>query len=229
MTSPVFNTTALNTASSRNQVLRNTYGLLALSLLPTIAGSWLGMQIHFARFFQSSPLMGFILFMVGSMVLLGSIERNKNSSTGVFLLLGFTFFMGMMLSSLLEHTLRFSNGGTLIALAGGGTALAFFALSAVASSTKRDLSGMAKFLTIGSVLLMAAIVVNIFLQIPALMLTVLFVLLGISCAFLVFDINRVVTGGETNYVTATLAIYIDLFNIFQSLLSILGIFGGDRD
>jgi modulator of FtsH protease len=229
MTTPAFNATAINIASSRNQVLRNTYGLLALSLLPTIAGSWLGIQLNFAAVFHGSPMIGFLAFMAIAMGFFYGIERNKNSAIGVFLLLGFTFFMGLMLSNLLQHILRFSNGASLIALAGGGTALAFFSLSAVATTTKRDLSGMGKFLTIGLVLLIGASLANIFFHVPALTLTVLFAGLGIFCAFLVYDINRIVTGGATNYVTATLSIYLDLINIFQNLLMILGIFGGNRD
>lgn len=224
----MLNTTTLDVGGSRNRVLRNTYNLLALSLLPTIAGAWLGVEMGFSLF-AGSPGISLIVFMVGAFAFMFAIEKFKNSSVGVLLLLAFTFFMGLMLSRMIQGILGFSNGGQLIALAAGGTAVAFFGLSAVATSTKRDLSGMGKFLTIGSLLLLAAIVANIFLQIPALMLTILVVLLAISCAWLVHDINRIVQGGETNYVTATLAVYLSLYNIFQSLLALLGIFGGDRE
>jgi modulator of FtsH protease len=222
------NAPSLDWAGQRNKVLRNTYGLLGLSMIPTILGAWIGVQTHFSLF-AGSPLMGMVLFLAISFGFFFAIERFKNSSVGVAILLGFTFFMGLMLSRLIGMVLGFSNGASLIAMAGGGTALAFFALSAVATTTKRDLSGMGKFLTIGTMLVLGALILNIFFQLPALMLTVLVVLLGLSCAWLVHDVNRVVTGGETNYITATLAIYIDLFNIFQTLLSLLGIFGGNRD
>ncbi|GAA5157453.1 Bax inhibitor-1 family protein [Viridibacterium curvum] len=214
-----------NAAVVQNKVLRNTYALLALSMLPTILGAFVGVQMGF----KLSGIMGFVIFMAVAFGFMFAIERFKNSSIGVGLLLGFTFFMGLMLSRLIGAVLGYSNGASLIGLAAGGTALSFFGLAAVASTTKRDLSGMGKFLTIGSLLLLAAIVANIFLNVPALTLTILVVLLGLSCAWLVYDINRVVTGGETNYVSATLAIYLDVYNIFQSLLSLLGIFGGERD
>lgn len=219
------NTLSTGYAVSQNKVLRNTYALLAVSMLPTILGAVVGVQMGF----QLSGMMGFIIFMAVAFGFMFAIEKFKNSSIGVGLLLGFTFFMGLMLSRLIGAILGYSNGATLIALAAGGTGLAFFGLSAVATSTKRDLSGMGKFLTIGSLLVLAAVVANIFFQIPALTLTILVVLLGLSCAWLVFDINRIVTGGETNYITATLSVYISVYNIFQTLLSLLGIFGGDRE
>lgn len=228
MDSRVTHTTSLDWAVGRNKVLRNTYGLLGLSMIPTVLGAWIGVQMHFSLF-AGSPMLSMVLFMAIAFGFFFAIERFKNSSLGVALLLAFTFFMGLMLSRLLGMVLGYANGASLIAMAGGGTALAFFGLSAVAASTKRDLSGMGKFLFVGTLLVLGAILLNIFFQIPALMLTILVVLLGLSCAWLVHDVNRVVTGGETNYVTATLAIYIDLFNIFQTLLSLLGIFGGSRE
>lgn len=218
-------TFAGNAAVAQNKVLRNTYALLAISMLPTILGAFVGVQLGF----QLSGMTGFIVFMAGAFGFMYGIEKFKNSSVGVALLLAFTFFMGVMLSRLISSVLGLSNGASLIGLAAGGTGIAFFGLAAIASNTKRDLSNMGKFLTIGSLLLLAAIVVNIFMQVPALTLTILVVLLGLSCAWLLYDINRVVRGGETNYVSATLAIYLSLYNIFQSLLSLLGIFGGDRD
>jgi modulator of FtsH protease len=221
----VLNSGTFEVTRGQNKVLRNTYALLAVSMVPTILGAVLGVQMGFAM----TGGMGFILFMAGAIGFMFAIEKFKHSSTGVVILLAFTFFMGLMLSRLIQSVLGLSNGGQLIALAAGGTGIAFFGLSAVASTTKRDLSGMGKFLTIGSLLLLAAIVANIFLQVPALTLTIVFVLLGISCAWLVYDINRIVTGGETNYISATLAVYLSVYNIFQSLLAMLGIFGGSDD
>jgi modulator of FtsH protease len=229
MNTPSFNTTTLDAGASSHKVLRNTYALLALSMLPTIAGAWLGVQFHFAGLFAGSPLLGFLAFMGIAYGFMFAIQAKRNSAAGVVLLLAFTFFMGLMLSQMLQWVLRFSNGGHLITLAGGGTAIAFFGLAAVATGIKRDLNSLGSFITIGFFLVMAAVVANIFLHIPALTLFILVAFLAIACCFLVFDINRVVRGGETNYITATLAIYLDVFNIFQNLLALLGIFGGDRD
>lgn len=220
------NTMGASQEVTRNRVLRNTYALLAISMLPTIAGAWAGVQMQFSLF-AGSPLMGFIIFMAVSMGFIFGIQRFKNSSVGVGLLLGFTFFMGLMLSQMLQGILRFSNGPQLIALAAGGTGAIFFGMATIATTIKRDLSNMGKFLFIGMLLILVAIVANIFLQIPALSLTISVLVCGLFSAYLMYDINRIVTGGETNYITATLAIYISLFNIFQSLLSILGFTSGD--
>ena len=216
------------TGSDRNRVLRNTYWLLALSLLPTVLGTWVGVTTGFS-FFAGSPLIGFMLFMGIAFGFFFAIEKFKNSSIGVALLLGFTFFMGLMLSRLIGAVLGFSNGAQLIAFAFGGTAAVFFTMASLATTIKRDISGMGKWLTVGAVVLMVAVVANIFLKMPALMLTISVLAMLIFSAFMLYDIKRVVDGGETNYVTATLAIYLDVFNVFQSLLSILGFVGGERD
>ena len=214
--------------TQRNRVLRNTYWLLALSLVPTVLGAWVGVTMGFS-FFAGSPLIGFMLFMGIAFGFFFAIEKFKNSGVGVALLLGFTFFMGLMLSRLIGGVLGFSNGATLIGMAFGGTALVFFGMATLATTIKRDLSSMGKWLTIGVVVLIAASLANIWLQLPALMLTVSALAIVIFSAFMLYDIKRVIDGGETNYVTATLAIYLSVFNVFQSLLSLLGIFGGERD
>ncbi|KAF7599265.1 MAG: hypothetical protein CGU28_06050 [Candidatus Dactylopiibacterium carminicum] len=223
------NDVTLDTAQTRNRVLRNTYNLLALSMIPTLAGAWLGIQFNFAALFQGSPIMGSLLMLGVMFGLIFAIQAKRNSPVGVVLLLGFTFVMGLMLSNTLQWTLRFSNGGTLITLAAGGTGAIFFGMSVLASSIKRDLSGMGKFLFIGTILLVLAMVANLFFQVPALHLALSVICCGLFSAWLLYDLNRIVTGGETNYITATLAVYLDLYNIFVSLLQILGIFGGDRD
>ncbi|MFO1227592.1 Bax inhibitor-1/YccA family protein [Roseateles sp.] len=214
-------------AADRQRVLRNTYWLLALSLVPTVLGAWVGVSTGILA------KMGFgfstILFFVGAFGLMFVIERTKNSSTGVVALLGFTFFMGLMLSRLIAQVLGLRNGSSLIMTAFGGTAAIFFAMASLSTIIKRDLSSMGKFLFVGALVVMIAGIVNIFLQSSALMLTVLVLCLGIFSAFMLYDIKRVVDGGETNYISATLAIYLDLYNVFQSLLSLLGIFGGERD
>ena len=219
---------AQDAAERQNRVLRNTYGLLALSMLPTVLGALIGIQMKMA-FFAGSPLISFLVFMGIAFAFMWGIERNKNSSLGVALLLGFTFFMGLMLSRILQVALGFSNGGTLIAMAAGGTGAIFFSLAAVASTTKRDFSNIGKFLFAGVILLLVAMVANIFFQIPALALAISAIAVVIFSAYILYDINRIVRGGETNYISATLAVYLSIYNIFVNLLHLLMALGGQRD
>ncbi|MFL9923475.1 Bax inhibitor-1/YccA family protein [Herbaspirillum lusitanum] len=213
---------------TRNRVLRNTYWLLALSMIPTVLGAWLGVQLHFSLM-AGSPMIGFVLFMAIAFGFFYAIEKTKNSSLGVAVLLGFTFFMGLMLSRLIEFTLGYSNGGTLIMTAFGGTALVFGVMATVATVSKRDFSGMGKWLFAGLLVIIVAAVANIFLQLPALQLTISVVAIAIFSAYILFDVQQVINGGETNYISATLRIYLDVYNVFVNLLSILGIVGGNRD
>ncbi|MCY7386784.1 MAG: Bax inhibitor-1 family protein [Burkholderiales bacterium] len=213
-------------APAQNRVLRNTYALLALSLVPTVFGAWLGIELKFS-FLAGSPFIAFMLFLGIAFGFFYAIEKTKNSGWGVAILLGFTFFMGLMLSRLLSSVLNLNNGGTLVATAAGGTALIFFAMATLASTIKRDLSGMGKFLMMGVMLLIVAMLANIFLQIPALMLTIVVLAIGIFSALLLYDVNRIITGGETNYISATLAIYLDVYNIFSNLLALLGFTNSD--
>ncbi len=214
----------------RNRVLRNTYWLLAISLIPTVLGAAVGMTSGLNQVMATSPGMTAIFFLIGAFGLMFAIEKNKDSSLGVGLLLLFTFFMGVMLSRLLGFVLGMSNGTQLVMFAFGGTAIVFGTMATLASTIKRDLSGMAKFMFIGVVILLVASLANIFLKLPALMLTISVVAIVIFSAFMLIDLQRVVNGGETNYVVATLAIYLDVYNVFSNLLAILGIFGGgNRD
>jgi len=215
-------------ALARNRVLRNTYLLLAISMVPTVLGAWLGLQLKFALF-TGHPALGFMLFMAIAFGFFYGIGKTKNSGMGVALLLAFTFFMGLMLSRMLGVILGLANGASLIAMAFGGTAVIFGAMAAIGTTTKRDLSGMGKFLFIGVILLAIAMFANIFLQIPAMMVALSVLAIAIFSAFMVFDVNRIVTGGETNYITATLALYLDLYNVFVNLLAILGLTGGSND
>ena len=215
-------------AARTNRVLRNTYALLALSMVPTVLGAWIGVATGFS-FFSGSPFIGLIAFMAIAFGFFYAIERFKNSSAGVALLLGFTFFMGLMLSRLIDHVLGFSNGAQLIMVAFGGTAAVFGAMATLATVSKRDFSGLGRWLTIGFVVILAAAIANIWLQMPALMLTISALAIVIFSAFILVDLQRVVRGGETNYVTATLSVYLSVYNVFSNLLAILGIFGGDRD
>ena len=217
------------TAQTRNRVLRNTYALLALSMVPTVIGAWLGVAMGFT-FLEGSPFMGAIIFLAIAFGFFWAIEKNKDTGFGVLLLLAFTFFMGVMLSRLIGMTLgNYSNGATLIMGAFGGTAAIFTVMASIATVSKKDFSGMSKFLFIGVILLILASLANIWLQIPALMLTLMVVAIAIFSAFILVDVQRVVNGGETNYVIATLGIYLSVYNIFSNLLALLGIFGGDRD
>jgi modulator of FtsH protease len=215
-------------AVTRHRVLRNTYWLLAISMIPTVLGAWLGVRMNFSLF-AGNPMIGFVLFLAIAFGFLYAIEKTKHSAAGIAVLLGFTFFMGLMLSRLIGVTLGYSNGGTLVMTAFGGTAAIFAVMATVATVSKRDFSGMGKFLFVGVLVILAASVLNIFLQLPALYLVVSVLAIGIFSAYILYDVQQVINGGETNYITATLAIYLDLYNIFANLLSLLGIFGGSRD
>jgi modulator of FtsH protease len=211
----------------RNRVLRNTYWLLAVSLVPTVLGAWFGVSTGI----MASMGMGLslIVFLGGAFGFMYAVEKTKNSSTGVLVLLAFTFFMGVMLSRMVGQVLGFRNGSSLVMTAFGGTAAIFFAMAMLATVIKRDLSSMGKFLTIGALIVFVAMIANIWLQSSALMLSLLVLCLGIFSAFILYDIKRVLDGGETNYISATMSIYLSIYNVFQSLLALLGIFGGERD
>ncbi|WP_332852445.1 Bax inhibitor-1/YccA family protein [Duganella sp. S19_KUP01_CR8] len=211
--------------SVQHKVLRNTYWLLALSMVPTIFGAALGVSLHL-------PLGGglmTLLFLAVAFGFIWAIEKNKDSGLGVALLLGFTFFMGLMLTPLLSRILGFSNGGFLIMTAFGGTATVFAVLATVATVSKRDFSGMGTWLFAGVVVILLASIANIFLNIPALAIVISVVAIAIFSAYILYDVQQIINGGETNYIRATLNIYLDVYNIFVNLLSLLGIFGGNRD
>ena len=214
-------------AADRNRVLRNTYWLLALSMVPTVLGAWVGVSSGITQMMGNG--LSTILFLAGAFGFMYAIEKTKETSAGVFVLLGFTFFMGLMLARLLAMILGFKNGSSLIMTAFGGTAVVFFGMATLATVIKRDLSGMGKFLFIGALILLVAGIVNIFMQSSALMMTLSVLAIVIFSGFMLFDIKRVIDGGETNYISATLAIYLDIYNVFQSLLMILGVVGGERD
>lgn len=215
-------------AARRNRVLRNTYWLLALSMVPTVLGAWIGVQSGFS-FFAGSPFVGLLVFLGVAFGFFFAIERFKNSGVGVALLLGFTFFMGLMLSRLVGAVLGFSNGASLVMTAFGGTAAIFAVMASVASVSKRDFTGMGKWLFIGFMVVFVAAIANIWLQMPALTLTISTLAVLIFSAFILYDLQRVVNGGETNYVTATLSVYLSIYNVFANLLMLLGVLGGERD
>jgi len=216
---------ATGVRTARHRVLRNTYWLLALSMIPTVLGAVVGVQFGFHALRGIGLLVAFAI----AFGLIFAVEKTKNSAAGVPVLLGFTFFMGLLLTPVLSRTLGYSNGPALIMGAFGGTAVVFAAMATIATVSKRDFSGMGSWLFAGTIVLLLASVVNIWLQLPALYLATLVLCVGIFTAWLLFDVQRIVNGGETNYITATLSVYLDVYNIFSALLQLLGIGFGQRD
>ena len=215
------------TANERNKVLKNTYKLLSLTLIPSVLGAWLGVATGLGQALSGG--IGILLFLVGAFGFIYAIEKNKNTAKGIPILLGFTFFMGLMMSRMLGHILGLSNGTNLIITAFGGTALIFFVMSTLASVIKRDISGMGQWLFVGVIALMVGSIINIFLGSGIVMMIISTLSLIIFSAYMLYDVKNIVDGGEENYISATLTLYLNLINIFQSLLALLGIVGGDRD
>ena len=213
-------------AVQRNRVLRNTYWLLALSMVPTVLGAWLGVASGMARLM--TPGISMVGFLAGSFGFMFAIEKTKNSSAGVPMLLGFTFFMGLMLSRLVGTVLGLGNGASLVMTAFAGTGVIFLGMASLSSIIKRDLSAMGKWLFIGMVMLLVAGIANFFIQSSALMITLSVVAIGIFSAFILHDLKRVQDGLETNYISATLGVYLSIYNVFQGLLMLLGL-TGSRD
>ena len=213
--------------ATRNRVLRNTYWLLALSMLPTILGAWIGVRSGIAS--ALTPGVGMVVFLGGAFGFMYAIEKTKNSAAGVPVLLAFTFFMGVMLSRLVGTVLGLSNGASLIMTAFAGTGAIFLGMASLSSIIKRDLSAMGKFLFIGAIMLMVVGIANFFIQSSALMITLSVLAIGIFSAFILYDLKRVQDGHETNYITATLGVYLSVYNVFESLLMLLGISGSREE
>jgi modulator of FtsH protease len=210
-----------------NKVLRNTYALLGLTLIPTVIGAMMGMSMNFV-FAQQHPF----IFAIGALAVIygmfAAIAANRNSSFGVVLLLGLTFLLGLMLGPILQHALHMRNGAQIVGLAAGGTGIIFLTLAGIATTTKKDFSFMGKFLMVGIILLIVASLANIFLQIPAMALALSAIGVLLFSGFILFDVSRIVNGGETNYIMATLSLYMSIYNLFTSLLQLLmGLMGGD--
>ena len=219
---PVYVGTAVS-VEQRNRVLRNPYWLLALSMVPTVLGAWIGVSTGLMSTLGVG--MSTIVFFVGAFGLMFAIEKYKDQAAGVPLLLAFTFFMGLMLSRLIGAVLGLANGAGLIMTAFAGTGLIFLGMASLSTVIKRDLSSMGKFLFVGMIMLIVAAIANIFLQSSALMITISVIAIGIFSAFILHDLKRVKDGEETNYITATLGVYVSLYNVFTSLLSLLGLAG----
>jgi modulator of FtsH protease len=218
----------LNTsAGDRNRVLRNTYWLLAISMVPTVLGAWLGVATGLSQVLSGG--LGLVLFLVGAFGFIYAIEKTKNSAAGVPVLLAFTFFMGIMLSRLIAMVLGFKNGTELVMTAFGGTAGVFFMMASLSTVIKRDLSGMGKWLYVGAIVLMVGSLINVFVGSSAGMMAISMLSIAIFSAYMLYDIKEIIDGGETNYISATLNLYLDIINVFQSLLALLGIFGGEKE
>ncbi|MBI5430155.1 MAG: Bax inhibitor-1/YccA family protein [Nitrosomonadales bacterium] len=212
----------------QNKVLRNTYMMLALTMIPTVIGAFVGMSIDFS-FMAEHPIMGALLMFGAMMGLMFAVTALRNSIWGVVALLGFTFVAGVLLGPILQVALHLKNGAQLVGMAAGGTGIIFFSLATVATVTKKDFSFMGKFLFIGLILLIVASLANMFFQIPALSLTISAIAVLIFSAYILFDVSRIVNGGETNYVMATLGLYMNIYNLFINLLNLLMAFSGERD
>lgn len=211
-----------------NKVLRNTYMMLGLTMIPTVVGAFIGMSADLS-FMAQHPIAAPLIMFGMMMGMLFAVAALRNSVWGVVALLGFTFVAGLFLGPILQVALNLKNGAQLVGMAAGGTGLIFLSLATFATVTKKDFSFMGKFLFIGLILLVVASLANIFFQIPALSLTISSIAVLLFSAFILFDVSRIVNGGETNYVMATLALYMNIYNLFVHLLSLLMAFAGERD
>ncbi len=212
----------------QQRVLRNTYLLLALSLIPTGIGALVGINLNFG-FMRASPIVSSLVLMAAIYGMFFAIEKNRDSGLGVALLLALTFGLGVLLGPLLQVALGLSNGGQLVALAAGGTAAVFFAMAGIATVTRKDFGFLTNFLAVGGIIIMLAVVANIFFASPVMHLTICGAFVLFSSAMILWQVSRIVQGGETNYVSATLTLYMSVYNLFTSLLQLLMAFTGNRD
>jgi len=215
-------------ATEQNKVLRNTYMMLGLTMIPTVIGAFIGLSVNFS-FMAEHPMMGALLMFGAMMGLLFAVTALRNSVWGIVALLAFTFVAGVFLGPILQVALHLKNGAQLIGLAAGGTGAIFFSLATYATVTKKDFSFMGKFLFIGLILLVVASLANIFFAIPVMSLVISAIAVMIFSAYILYDVSQIVNGGETNYVMATMSLYLDIYNIFINLLSLLMAFSGERD
>ena len=215
-------------ALSTHRVLRNTYLLLGLTMVPTVIGAFMGVSMNFSWLAQN-PILGTLGMLAVMIGLIFGIRATSNSAVGVVLLLGLTFVMGLFLGPILQVALNLRNGAELVGMAAGGTGIIFLTLAGIATTTKKDFSFIGNFLFVGLILLIVAMLANLFFQIPALSLALSGVAVLLFSGFILYDVSRVVNGGETNYIMATLAIYLDIYNLFVNLLHILMAVFGNRD
>ena len=214
-------------ALEHQRVLRNTYLLLALTMVPTVIGAFIG--ISTGGIIMQHPIISFFVMLGAVVGLQFAIAANRNSYLGVVLLLVMTFLLGWFLGPLLAIALTLKNGPQLIGMAAVGTGAIFFVMAGIATTSKRDFSFMGKFLFVGMIVALLAMVANMFFQIPALSLAISAIVVVIFSLFLLHDVSRIVNGGETNYIMATTGVYMSLFNIFANLLQILMALAGEKD
>lgn len=203
-----------------NKVLRNTYMLLGLTLLATAGAAALAIVLNL-------PPLAAIVCMVAAFIMIFVVNKTADSAKGIGMIFIFSILMGMSLGPMLQIYLKMANGPNLVFQAFAGTALIFFSLSAYTLTTRKDFSFMGGFLTVGLIVALVAIIANIFLHIPVLSLTISAVVILLMSGFILFDTSRIIHGGETNYIRATISLYLNIYNIFVHLLSILGIAGDD--
>lgn len=209
------------------KVLRNTYMLLAVTMVPTVVGAWIGMAT--SGIIVQHPIISSVVMIAGVIGLQYAIGANRNSAIGIALLLLMTGLLGWWLGPILNVALSMKNGMQLVGYAAAGTGAVFLGMGAIATTTKRDFSFMGKFLFVGMLALLVAMLANMFFQIPALALTLSTLAIVVFSLFLLHDLSRIVTGGETNYIVATTGVYMSLINIFANLLNILLSLAGQRD
>ena len=209
------------------KVLRNTYMLLALTMVPTVIGAFVGMAT--GGIIVAHPIISTLIMLAAVIGLQYGIAANRNSGVGIALLLLMTGLLGWWLGPILNVALSMKNGMALVGYAAVGTGAIFFGMGAIAATAKRDFGFLGKFLFVGMIALLVAMIANMFLQIPALALTISTLVIVVFSLFLLYDLQRIMRGGETNYVMATTGVYLSLFNIFANLLSLLLSLTGERD
>jgi modulator of FtsH protease len=180
----------------------------------------IGVNLDFG-FMRASPMLSSIGMLVVIYGMFFAIEKNRDSIIGVGLLLALTLMLGVMLGPVLQMALGLRNGGQLVALAAGGTAVVFFSMAGIASVTRKDFGFMGNFLVVGSIVVMLAVVANIFFASPVLHLTICAVFVLLSSAMILWQVSQIIHGGETNYISATLTLYVSIYNLFTSLLQLL--------
>ena len=204
-----------------HKVLRNTYSLLAVTLLVSALASGIGMAIGLP------PVAGIVCSLAAMGLLWFVLPRLANSPKGIGVVFAVAALLGIGLAPTLQYYLQTANGGSIIMQALGGTALVFFGLSGYVLTTKKDFSFMGGFLLVGLVVVLIAAIANIFFQVPAVSLAISAAIVFIMSGFILFDTSRIVNGGETNYIRATVGLYLNIYNLFTSLLHLLGAFNSD--
>ena len=216
---------SINTASQSssieiNKVLKNTYMLLGMTL------AWSAVCAGISMAMNLSHLAALVMTIV-AFVLLFVVNKQADKASGIFWIFAFTGLLGASLGPILNVYAGLPNGGSLIMQALGGTALIFFSLSAYALTSKKDFSFMGGFLMVGLIVVLVASIANIFFQVPAISLATSAAIIMIMSGLILFDTSRIIHGGETNYIRATVSLYLNIYNIFVNLLQLLGVFGGD--